>query len=128
MVAPALAHQRMAGYENVMRSYASAMADTWRPGQSLDIVAEMMRLTLAIVCRTLFDVEMVDQAEAIGRDVMAAQTYAMRQMRVPFRLPQGKARAALARLNETIYGIIRERRSGLADNGDLAFHALADSG
>jgi cytochrome P450 len=43
----------------------------------------------------------------------------MRQIRVPFPLPQGKARAALGRLNETIYGIIRERRSSGADKGDL---------
>jgi cytochrome P450 len=119
LVAPALAHQRMARYEDVTQSYASALADTWRAGESLDVVSAMMRLTLGIVCRTLFDVEMADQAEAIGRDIMTAQTYAMRQLRVPFRLPQGKARAALARLNERIYGIIRERRLSGADNGDL---------
>lgn len=116
LVAPALAHQRMARYAEVMEQHASALAGSWRNGETTDVVEEMMRLTLGIVCRTLFDVEIPKQAEAIGRDVLTAQSYAMRQIRVPFRLPQGKARAALARLDETIYGIIRDRRSAFADN------------
>ncbi len=120
MVAPALAHQRMAHYADVMSEHTVALADSWRDGETLDVVGAMMRLTLGIVCRTLFDVDMPGQAEAIGHDILTAQSYAMRQIRVPFPLPQGKARAALARLNERIYGIIRERRreSG-GDRGDL---------
>jgi cytochrome P450 len=119
LVAPALAHQRMGHYAEVMQAHTSALADSWRDGQTLDVVEAMMKLTLGIVCRTLFDVEVPGQAEAIGRDITTAQTYAMRQLRVPFPLPQGKARAALARLNETVYGIIHERRSSGLDKGDL---------
>lgn len=123
MVAPALAHQRMAHYADVMAQHSTALADLWRDGQSFDIVEAMMSLTLGIVCRTLFDVDVPGQAEAIGHDILTAQSYAMRQIRVPFPLPQGKARAALARLDERIYGIIRERRAeggnGGADRGDL---------
>jgi cytochrome P450 len=121
LVAPALAHQRMAHYADVMTEHSAALADSWRDGETFDVVEAMMRLTLGIVCRTLFDVDVPGQAEAIGRDILTAQSYAMRQIRVPFPLPQGKARAALARLNERIYGIIRERRGGDggADRGDL---------
>jgi cytochrome P450 len=117
LVAPALAHQRMGRYAEVMEEHTSALADQWRDGEQTDVVGAMMRLTLGIVCRTLFDVDVPGQAEAIGRDILTAQSYAMRQIRVPFRLPQGKARAALARLDETIYGIIRERRREAADKG-----------
>ena len=119
LVAPALAHQRMPRYAEVMQAHSSALADSWRDGQTLDVVEAMMKLTLGIVCRTLFDVDVPGQAEAIGRDITTAQTYAMRQLRVPFPLPKGKAFAALARLNETVYGIIRERRSSGLDKGDL---------
>ena len=91
MVAPALAHQRMAHYADVMQEHSSAMVGSWRDGQRFDVVEEMMRLTLGIVCRTLFDVDMASQAEAIGRDILTAEgSYAMRQIRVPFPLPQGK--------------------------------------
>jgi cytochrome P450 len=124
LVAPALAHQRMAHYSDVMKNHTLALAESWsdqsaRDGATLNVVEEMMRLTLGIVCRTLFDVEVPGQAEAIGHDILTAQTYAMRQIRVPFPLPQGKARAALARLDDRIYGIIRERRASGADRGDL---------
>lgn len=119
LVAPALAHQRMAHYADVMKEHSLALGESWCEGDTIDIVEAMMGLTLKIVCRTLFDVDVPGQAEAIGRDILTAQTYAMRQIRVPFPLPQGKARAALGRLDETIYGIIRERRQSGADKGDL---------
>ncbi len=119
LVAPALAHQRMGRYADVMQEHASTLGDSWRDGETIDVVAAMMRLTLGIVCRTLFDVDMPDQAEAIDRDITTAQTYAMRQLRVPFPLPQGRARAALGRLNDRIYGIIRDRRASGLDKGDL---------
>lgn len=119
LVAPALAHQRMAHYADVMREHTAALVESWREGETLNIVEEMMRLTLGIVCRTLFDVDVPGEADAIGRDIEAAQTYAMRQIRYPFPVPKGKAMAALARLDERIYGIIRERRAGGGDRGDL---------
>ncbi|HVW11251.1 MAG TPA: cytochrome P450 [Bryobacteraceae bacterium] len=119
LVAPALAHQRMGHYADVMREHTERMASTWRDGQKLDIVDAMMHLTLGIVCRTLFDVDVPGEADAIGRDITAAQTYATRKMRYPFPLPQRRPLAALARLNERIYGIIHERRARLEDRGDL---------
>ncbi len=119
LVAPALAHQRMAHYADVMQEYSDALVGSWRDGETLDVVEAMMGLTLRIVCRTLFDVDVPGEADAIGRDITIAQKYAMRQIRVPFPLPQGKALAALARLNEKIYGIIRERRASGLDKGDL---------
>jgi cytochrome P450 len=119
LVAPAFAHQRVARYAEVMQEHSLALANSWRNGETVDVVEAMMRLTLGIVGRTLFDVDLLGHAAAVGRDIMIAQTHAMRQIRVPFPLPAGKARAALARLNETIYGIIRERRASGIDKGDL---------
>ena len=119
LLAPALAHQRMAHYADVMQGYSDALVTSWRDGETLDVVEAMMGLTLQIVCRTLFDVDVPGEADAIGRDITIAQKYVIRQLRVPFPLPQGKALAAVARLNERIYGIIRERRASGQDKGDL---------
>ena len=80
----------------------------------------MMRLTLDIVGRVLFDAELLGKAESLGRDITMLQRAAVLQMRVPFRLPfQGGSEAALGRLNETIYSMIRERRASGEDKGDL---------
>ena len=113
LVAPALAHQRMAHYSDVMREHTVALARDVARWATLDVVEEMMRLTLGIVCRTLFDVEVPGQAEAIGHDILTAQTYAMRQIRLPFPLPGegGRGAGAAGRSDLRDYpGAARERR------------------
>lgn len=120
LVAPAFAHQRVSRYADVMRDHAAAAQAAWRDGHSLDIAQEMMRLTLGIVGRTLFDVDLLDRADTLGADVTTLQSWAVRQMRVPFRIPYTRAPLqALERLNNTIYRMIHDRRAAGADKGDL---------
>lgn len=120
LVAPAFAHQRVSKYAAVMRDHAEAAQAGWRHGERIDIAQAMMRLTLGIVGRTLFDVDLLGRADTLGRDITTLQTWVTRQMRVPFRIPRMPApAAALTRLNETIYGLIRDRRASGLDKGDL---------
>jgi cytochrome P450 len=120
LVAPAFAHQRVSKYAAVMSEHASAAQANWHDGERIDAAQAMMRLTLGIVGRTLFDVDLLDHADTLGADITTLQTWVVRQMRLPFRLPQMRAPvAALARLNETIYRLIRERRASGLDKGDL---------
>jgi cytochrome P450 len=121
LVAPAFAHQRVSKYAATMEEHALAAQTTWREGQTIDIAREMMRLTLGIVGKTLFDVDLLDRAATLGRDIATLQAALMLQIRVPFiRLPmQGKNRAAIDRLNETVYGMIRDRRASGIDKGDV---------
>ena len=120
LVAPAFAHDRVSRYAAVMREQAEAAQAAWVEGQQLDIAHEMMRLTLGIVGQTLFSVNLLDRADTLGRDITVLQKWLIRQMRLPFKLPQMRAPLqALARLNETIYRLIGERRDSGEDNGDL---------
>lgn len=120
LVAPAFAHQRVSKYAGVMKEHASAAQSRWRDGSQIEIDQEMMRLTLGIVGKTLFDVDLLDRAATLGRDIAALQSALLLQMRVPFRLPmQGRNQAAIARLNETVYGMIRDRRATGIDKGDV---------
>jgi len=120
LVAPAFAHQRVSKYAAVMTDCTNAAQAGWREGQRMNMAREMMRLTLDIVGRTLFDVELLGNADSLGRDITHAQDAAVLQMRVPFKLPfQWRAEAAMRRLNETVYGMIRQRRASGEDKGDL---------
>jgi cytochrome P450 len=77
-------------------------------------------LTLGIVGRALFDVDLLDKADSLGEDITTVQQSADRQMRVPFKLPYRKREVqALERLNATVYGLIRNRRESGKDHGDL---------
>ncbi len=120
LVAPAFAHQRVSKYAAVMERYARQAAAAWSAGSQLDIAQAMMRLTLGIVGETLFDADLLADADSLGQDITDVQRFAIRQMRMPFKLPMpARVKAARARLDETIYGMIRSRRASGRDHGDL---------
>src|SRR3712207_8362393 len=106
---------------------ASRARERWRDGEELDVAHEMMRLTLAVVAKTLFDADVDDEADEIG----AALTELMLMfpillhplapliLRMPFMPQVRRFRKAMARLDRTIYSMIEERRRSNADRGDL---------
>src|ERR671939_474726 len=68
---PAFHRQRIASYGAVMTTYAARTASRWHDGETLDISQEMMRLTLAIVGKTLFDADVEAEADEIGAALTA---------------------------------------------------------
>ncbi|HJQ31787.1 MAG TPA: cytochrome P450 [Pyrinomonadaceae bacterium] len=123
---PAFHRQRIASYARVMVEYAEKAAARWRDGETLDLSAEMMRLTLAVVSKTLFDADVESDADEVGAaltDVMNLFDYLMlpfaellEKLPLP---PQRRFRRARARLDAVIYRIIEERRRSGEDRGDL---------
>jgi cytochrome P450 len=109
-----------------MVEYAHRTRSRWAAGRSLDVHDEMMKLTLAIVARTLFSADVEGEATEIGEALTT--TFAAFNIGVlPFseileKLPLPYVRrfhAARARLDATIYRIIDERRAKGGDAGDL---------
>ena len=126
LVQPAFHRQRMAGYADVMAAYAARTADRWQDGARVNMAQEMMRLTLAIVGKTLFDADVEDEAPQIGQ-ALTESLHAVNRMLLPggstmekLPLPANRrAEDARQLLNDTIYRIIRERRESGEDHGDL---------
>jgi cytochrome P450 len=123
---PAFHRDRIFAYGRSMVDYAVRASSRWIDGAQLDIHDEMMKLTLAIVAKTLFSADVEKEAAEIGE----ALTVAFEAFNVgilPFseileRLPLPylkRFKAARARLDATIYRIIDERRSSGEDSGDL---------
>ena len=54
---PAFHRERIANYARLMVDYTERMLESWTDGQVRDVQADMMRLTLEIVAKTLFDAE-----------------------------------------------------------------------
>lgn len=109
-----------------MTHYAARASARWRDRQTLDISGEMMRLTLAIVGKTLFDADVESEADDVGEaltEVMELFGYLMLPyMELLERLPLPQTRRfrrARARLDSVIYRIISERRRAGGDRGDL---------
>lgn len=129
LVQPAFHRQRMAGYGQVMVSYAAQTAERWQAlgnGAAVDMAQEMMRLTLGIVGKALFDADVEGEAAEIGRALTEALHAFNRTLlpggelveKLPLPVNQ-RAEDARQRLDATIYRIIRERRASGEDRGDL---------
>jgi cytochrome P450 len=127
MLQPIFHHARIGTYASVMVDRAERAGAGWSDGQVLDVHAEMARLTLAIVARTLFGVDLEDdRAKEIGAaltEVLAQYDRALSPwLRVTERLPlPANRRFARARtlFDETLYGLIRERRAADEPGDDL---------
>lgn len=123
---PAFHRQRINAYAKVMTGYGEQTRSRWAPGETLDISQEMMRLTLAIVGKTLFDADVEAEASEIGKaltDVMQlfdriTTPFAglLEKLPLPSNIRWLKAKQ---RLDSTMYRIINERRLTGEDRGDL---------
>ncbi len=122
---PAFHRQRIAAYGEIMVEKAQRIGAEWQDGATLDLSQEMMRLTLGIVARTLFDTDLEAETQEIGAAVSEA-VHHMDFAMLPFaplleRLNpsiQRRFERTRDRLNTTIYRMIREHRDG-EDRGDL---------
>jgi cytochrome P450 len=123
---PAFHRQRIASYAGAMSDYAERSSARWNDGDTVDMHTEMMRLTLGIVARTLFDADVDNEAAEIG----AALTTAFESFNLamlPFtelleKLPFPAVRrfnSAKETLDRIIYRMIDERRKSSEDRGDL---------
>ncbi len=132
LLQPAFHRDRIARYAAAMVESADRAQSRWRAGEPFDVAREMNHLTLAIVGRTLFDLDVEAQADDVG----AALTRVLESFWIgllPFgqtieRLPVPafrQARQARDDLDAIIYRVIAERRADGRDHGDLLSMLLA---
>jgi cytochrome P450 len=132
LLQPAFQRQRVAAYGESMVRQAARMADGWHDGDRRDLHAEMMRLTLGIVARALFDVDVEREAAAVGAalEVTLARfgermNSILLLLRDDLPLPGnlGFLRAA-RQLDRVVYGIIEQRRREGEPRDDLLSELL----
>jgi cytochrome P450 len=129
---PAFHRQRIVAYGETMVEHGARARDRWAEGETIDVAREMMRVTLTIAAKTLYDSDVEAEAEEIGRVVTTFMDW-WRTLMLPFSeafdgLPLPGARRfdrARARLDTTIFRLIEERRASGEDRGDLLSMLLA---
>jgi cytochrome P450 len=124
LVQPAFHRERIARYAEVMIERAARLS--WKDDEVLDVHQEMMRLTLSVVAKTLFDADVDQEADEIGValtslvDLFPTLMNPIANLLRKLPLPQTmRFRRSLERLDWTVYGIIDERRKSGEDRGDL---------
>ena len=127
IAAPAFHRQRIQAYGELMVERAAAMRESWQAGVEMDVSAEMMRLSLQIVVRTLFAQEVTPDIESINHEVNVI----MKLYNFLIALPRAedylhlpipglmRFRRARKRLDKVIHSMIADHRASGVDSGDL---------
>jgi cytochrome P450 len=133
---PTFHRQRIAGFVDTMTSAAGGMLDAWSraatTGATFDLAAEMSRVTLRIVGRALFSLDLQGDASAVGEalvdalDVVTQRAFTLfpAPLWVPTSANRRFVRARRA-LDDVVLRIIAERRRTQHDAGDLMAMLLA---
>jgi cytochrome P450 len=129
---PAFHRQRISGYGDVMVEYADRMISGWNLDEVRDIHRDMMKLTLEIVVKTLFNADISGDADKVGRVlskmVKPFASQATLKWILDNRLPTPTNRrfnADARQIDDIVFRFIAERRSSGADQGDLLSMLLA---
>ncbi|MFZ1755232.1 MAG: cytochrome P450 [Caldilineaceae bacterium] len=132
LVQPAFHHERIASYGAVMSAEAESTAAGWEEAAAMDVAQAMNHLTLRIVGRTLFGVDLAGQETQVAAAlddlfVLSDPVYLLLAPLFAW-LPTPTARrfrASTEFFDRLIYGLIAERRRTGAGNGDLLDLLLA---
>jgi len=123
---PAFHYRRIESYGEVMTEHTLKLLESWHDGQTRLIDREMMKLTLSIVSKTLFDADVSGDAERVGELMTGVLDAANERTNAAIRLPdwmptpkRAAQRKLIAELDTIIQRFIGERRASGEDRGDL---------
>jgi cytochrome P450 len=131
MIQPVFTRQRVLALGPAMTDIAADMVRRWQGwavrAEMFDVAAEMMRLTLRVVGRTLMGVDLGNNADVIGPAITELMFYLEHRISSLVSLPSYvptprnlRFHKALGTLNRIIYDIIaRRRREGAGQHDDL---------
>ena len=132
LIQPAFHRKHIESYAEAMTHYALKTSERWADGETRDMAAEMMGLTLAVVGKTLFNADVEAETAEIG-DALTEVIALFHTLMLPLadlleRLPLPSVRRfaqARTRLDATIYRLIEQHRAAGGNRGDLLSMLLA---
>ena len=123
---PAFLRERIAAYAEVIGSKTLSQSSRWRSGTVTDLHPQMLELALHIVGKCLFDLDALDDVDAMASAVesfmsflpLAFLPFSQQLQELP--LPSMvMLRRGKAHLDQLIYRMIAQRRADPRDRGDL---------
>ncbi|MBD2594887.1 cytochrome P450 [Nostoc spongiaeforme FACHB-130] len=124
---PVFHQKRINGYSQIMVEYANQMLQTWHDGETRDIHADMMQLTLEIVMKCIFSAEVdAGEAKVVANALDIAMHWFESKRKQNFLVwewfprPENiNYRRAITQMNEAINKLIQERRHSQEKTHDL---------
>lgn len=130
MMQPIFHRQRIDALADDMTAAGEELLSRWEKfaasGRPVDMAAEMSRVTMEIITRTMFGENAPGQADKVSASLGVASHFVNDRLKnplaLPLKIPTPANRAFLdsnRTLDEIIYGIIRRRRASGEKRGDL---------
>jgi cytochrome P450 len=123
---PAFHTKRIQTYSESMSYFTTAMLNKWQHGETRNIAEDMMKLTLYIVAKTLFDADVSHESNKVAEALEVLLRSVIEQSQILVRLPDWIPTPARQRkywsietLHTFTMDIIRQRRAEGVDKGDL---------
>jgi cytochrome P450 len=126
LVQPAFHKKRVESYADMMVHYTQEMLEHWQPGQRIEITQAMQELTMRIVAKCLFNIDLANQLtdlstcfSTIIENPPRFHEYALHiRLNLPF-TTYGRRQRCKERLDSVIYDLIAQRRAEGCDRGDV---------
>src|SRR5256886_6235119 len=125
-VQPAFHKKHVEGYASIIEQYTQELLKTWYPGDRLDMSRAMQELTLRIVSKCLFSIDLSSQLGPLSNafDGVFGSSTSMAENLLNIRIDNpitgyGKRMAATRQLDMLIYTLIAQRREDDRDYNDV---------
>ncbi|MEX0786183.1 MAG: cytochrome P450 [Dehalococcoidia bacterium] len=133
---PAFHRKVLASLASAMTDETADMVERWREpaaaGKPIDVLAELMALTLEIVSRTMLSTDVAEETDAVRDSVVVLREHvayrAFHVFTLPERVPTARNRRfhrALSTVDGIVYRMIDERRRDASEANDLLSTLLA---
>ncbi len=135
LIQPVFQPQRVAEFVPTIDASTDEMLESWvaygKNGQDVDIVSEMMGLTMTIAARAFFASDIRDRTKMIEQALEEILKDTWRRLETPFDLAaisplfhRPRFRRAVHDIDQIVYRIIGQRRHSGADTNDLLSRLL----
>lgn len=132
MMRPAFHRERIQAYGDVMVEYTHRMLDGWTAGSEVDFDDAMVGLTLEIVAKTLFDADVRQGAETVGKAMHVLHREMIEHIHMPIPVPRWwptrrnrRKMRAIRDIENIVHAVVSERRESGRDHGDLLSMLMA---
>jgi cytochrome P450 len=135
LMEPALQRPRVLTHIPAFWRYTDQVIQTWRDGETRDMLVEMRRIALLILMGTVFEVDFAPDMDRMWSSILDLLEYISPGLWIVWPgMPRPKYRRAIQKMDDFLYGIISRRRQDLTTSGrqpnpgDLLGRLVAEPG
>ncbi len=121
---PPLVRGQSVNYVAQMWDYTNAVTDTWRDGETYDMLVEMRRVALLILVGCAFRADFAPHMERLWHPILKLLEYISPGLWIVSpKIPRWGYKSAIREMDAYLYELIRERRAELARDENAKQHA-----